>query len=50
MTYLDVDIESVQNNLKHGSTSDQITLDVRLDNPDASKQTFDAFLLRSKAD
>jgi len=45
MTYLDVDITFNNNDPTHGSTSDEINLDVRLDNQDASRQTFDAFFL-----
>ena len=37
MDYLEIDIKSEQNSQKHGSTSDQIMLDVRLDNADASQ-------------
>ena len=50
MTYLDVNITSKSDNGAHGSTSDEIVLDVRLDNPDASRQTFDAFYLSEKED
>ena len=50
MTYLDVNITSTSDQGAHGSTSDEIVLDVRLDNPEASRQTFDAFYLSEKAD
>ena len=50
MTYLDVEITSTSDANAHGSTSDEIILDVRLDNPEASRQTFDAFYLSDPLD
>jgi hypothetical protein len=50
MSYLDFDLSSTYNQFKHGSTSDQITLDVRLDNADSSRQRFDVFVLQKGPD
>ena len=51
MDYLELGIQSEPNQQKHGSTSDQINLDVRLDDSAAAaSQNFDLFLLRTRAD
>ena len=45
MDYMELKLVSKDDENIHGSTSDQITIDIRLDNAPSTKTTFDVFYL-----
>ena len=49
-SYLVFDFQRDNNDLKYGSTSLEVSLDIRLDDGNSSLRTMDIYILRNEAD